>query len=148
MQHLQDFISTAQAYNEEKAKRLAIELSDEYTSLSAKIEELKAQQEALYSGIPDSSQELALCKAALIAEMKENQITSIEGIEVKTRQNKRVDTRLLMEELGGDWDAYETIVTATQKSVTDFAKANPQWSNIKRAIIDDGVTISDISLPL
>lgn len=147
MEHLQDYIATAQAVAEENRQRELVKLSDEYRQLELEHQQIADKKAQLLQGIPDSSEELALCEKALKEEMMKNGVFEAEGVEVKTRTNKKVNTRRLLEELGGDWDSFSLLVIATQKSVNEFAKANPQWKNIKKSIEETGKSIASISLP-
>lgn len=142
MEHLQDYIATAQAVQQEQQERLQIEMSDEYKALEEKLKAMTAH-------IPDSREELKLCENALKEEMTKNGVFEAEGVVVKTRTNKQVDTQILLEELEGDFDAWRSIIEQSppsQKVVNDFAKTNPQWKKVKRAIVETGTSISSISL--
>lgn len=150
MEHLQDYIATAQAVAEENRQRELVKLSDEYRQLELEHQQIADKKAQLLQGIPDSSEELALCEKALKEEMMKNGVFEAEGVEVKTRTSKKVDVQILLEKLDGDFDAWRAIIETSppsQKSITDFVKANPAWKNAKYAIVEDKTTIASISLP-
>lgn len=144
MKPFDDLRSTAQAFQEENRQRSVIEHSDDYVSLQAQIDELLQKQQQLFAGIPDSREEYEMDKQEVIRYLTDNNLTDVEGFEVKTRKKNSVDTYAVLQALDGNLDNLMLVATVSQTALAKFAKENKGYSHLKNCIREEGYTITEI----
>lgn len=140
-EHLEDLRKSHAAVISEQERRKKVEESEVYLSL-------KAQMDAMFADIPDTSEEYAMDKEAVLKAMNEMGRTEIEGFHVKTRKKRSVNVREVLEAMQGDIDNLMLVSTVTQKNLEQFAKDNPEYKyDLRKCIKDEGISVVDI-LPL
>ena len=141
LESLADYKQTYADVQRQTAERQKVMESPEYLDLKAKLDALTAH-------IPDSSEELALDREALIRAMNVENVLELEGCEVNTRKQREVDVRAVLEHLSGDLDALLTVATIKQKDLDEFCKANTAYRSMyKHCVIEKGVSVIDV-LPI
>lgn len=144
---LADYRGTYADIQRQKEEREAIKKGDAYQALEKQRQEIEAQQKALLDTVPDSSGEFNMDREELIKYMTENGVTRAGEFVAKTRSKSRVDTRRVLEAVGGDIDAMMLLVNVSQKAIDDFSKANPEYKHdLKQCIVDDGFAVTDVIL--
>ncbi len=135
---LNDYRQSHAEVQRQTAERAAIMLSPEYVNLKAKLDALTAH-------IPDSSEELALDREALLKALNAEGITELEGYEVKTRKQREVDTMAVLRAFDGDLDALMSLVSIKQTSLENWIESNPQDKRTLRAcIVEKGIKVVDV----
>lgn len=144
---LYDYRKTSAAVQAEEEQRQEIMHSPEYLMLEVEKKKIEAKQEMLLAGIPDSREEFAMDKAELLRWMQDSGREQIGEFKAVPRNNKRVDTKMLMDACDGDLDMFNTIVACTQTAVNKFCAGisdNVLKKRLKACIVPDGVTFVDI----
>lgn len=142
---LTDYRQSLADVHREQAEREAIMQSEEYRECQEQIEALQALQEDMLSSVPDTSEEHAMDKEALIQFMYENKLTQAEEFKAKTRAVRSVDVRGVLEAMQGDIDNLMLVASVKQKDIETFWKANPEFKKpLKACIREEGYRITDL----
>jgi len=142
---LKDYTESLSAVKEERKLRDDLIATPEYESLNEEIKLIKEKQDKLIATIPDSSEEHELDKRELFAYMVENNITEIEGYEVRTRDKNEVDVLGVLRAFEGDLDNLMLVTSIKQKDIKEFWKSNPEYKkSLKPCIRKVGFSISDV----
>lgn len=141
LESLADYKQSFADVQKQTAMRTTVMNSPEYQAL-------KAQMDAMLSAIPDSSEELALDREALVKAMNEEKVLELEGCQVKTRKQREVDVLAVLNAFQGDIDALMSVATVSQKNLEGWIDANPEDKRALRScIIEKGVKVVDV-IPL
>lgn len=142
---------------EEQSKRFQLEQSLEYRAIEEKKQALSEQMMKLNddmielkAGIYDSRPEYDEMKLQIISFMKESGETAHQGLKVKWKETKVVNSGRLLDELGGDIGTFMEIASVPQVSIKNFCKSNPNIpftkGLLKRVLDVTGRKIVDVSV--
>lgn len=144
---LADYRATLAAVSKEAAQRKAVEETEEYQAFEKQIADIKEQQNKLFAGISDSREEHAMDKQELINYMEESKEFRVGEFRAKTRVEREVNTRMVLEAMQGDIDSLMLVTKIPIKNIEDFAKANPEYKrDLKKCIEEKGYKVTDVVL--
>lgn len=152
----QELTALAMKLRTERAERWKVEGTEEYIGLQngialhqVHIEANQAKQKELLSSVPDSTQEYEDAKREFMEEMRSKGIEEIDNVVAKFKVKNEVNTRRVMEGLGGDLDSFYLLAKIQQVTLKEFCKSNPDYKSLMGCIeeIDREMTDITISLP-
>jgi hypothetical protein len=142
-----DFRKTRKAIEEEEQKRAALIASKEYQKLEEEKQKIEAIQNMLLATVPDSREEYQADLDELKKAMEERKLFRLEEFKAKTRVSRHVDTRRVLECLGGDLDHLMLLTDIKMKSLEEFIDSNPELrKDLRSCIVEDGYRIVDIMI--
>lgn len=110
-------------------RELVVKESDEYSKLGkliedlqARLEDLRGQQDALLSKVPDSRGALMEAERDLFEAMKADGRMEFANAKMKYSESNSVNKARLLEKAGGDLDLILDLATFTIKGIKEFAK--------------------------
>jgi len=128
----------------ERAERWKIEGSEEYKSFQSLIETsqeylagLQEDQKKLLSVIPDSTEDYETLKRMVLGEMRDKGLETLDNVEAKIKIKREVNTRKVMEALGGDLDNFYILAKIQQNSLKSFTDENPEYKSIMKNCVDE-----------
>lgn len=99
-------------------------------------EDYKALEKQLADMIPQApdSTEADKAREAIMADIEAGKTP--EGVSPKYKESKSVNSAKFLEVIGGDIDTFVSVANITQKSLTDFAKTQPDLKKVIEGCIE------------
>ena len=140
----QQLTELAMKLRTERAERWKIEGSEEYKSFQSLIETsqeylagLQEDQKELLSVVPDSTEDYETLKRMVLGEMRDKGLETLDNVEAKIKIKREVNTRKVMEALGGDLDNFYILAKIQQNSLKSFTDENPEYKSIMKNCVDE-----------